>query len=56
MPSIHQPSKAAACCLQVERVEVENLKAVGLRNKTAAMHEVRMLAKLGSCLHSTGST
>jgi hypothetical protein len=27
--------------LQVERVEVENLRAVGLRNKMAAMHEVR---------------
>jgi hypothetical protein len=27
-------------CPQVERLEVENLRAVGLRNKMAAMHEV----------------
>ncbi len=28
--------------VQVERVEMENLRAVGLRNKMAAMHEVRL--------------
>lgn len=31
----------AAIDQQVERVEVENLRAVGLRNKMAAMHEER---------------
>lgn len=44
--ALHQPhagclcKAAAADCLQVERLEVENLRAVGLRNKMAAMHEV----------------
>jgi hypothetical protein len=32
---------------------VENLRAVGLRNKMAAMHEVWMLTKTGSCLQRT---
>lgn len=35
--------------LQVERVEVENLRAVGLRNKMAAMHEVGGLLQAHRC-------
>lgn len=40
-----------ACALQVERVEVENLRAVGLRNKMAAMHEVGTPGKSRMAVH-----
>jgi intraflagellar transport protein 20 len=39
--SVRWTKLRALRCAQVERIETEKLKAVGLRNKVAAMHEVR---------------
>lgn len=41
----------AAVDHQVERIEAEKLRAVGLRNRVAALHEVRTtaFARGGSC-------
>jgi hypothetical protein len=41
MNSEHELPLVRLCCFaQVDRIEVEKLKAVGLRNRVAAMQEV----------------